>query len=204
MVTKAEQKEKTRRAILDAALKLLSADRSFSSLTLREVAREANIAPTSFYRHFHELEDLGLALVDESGLALRQLLRQARKLILAKGGVIRSSVETFMEYLEKNPNHFRLIIREKAGGSQRYRAAIKSEVDHFISELENDLVLISRQQNKLIANSRLVAEACVTIVFNLGGQALDIPKNKRPELAENIMLQLRMVMAGAQLLAGKK
>ncbi|MGL5267720.1 MAG: TetR family transcriptional regulator, partial [Plesiomonas shigelloides] len=52
MGVRAEQKERTRRALIDAAFSQLSVERSFSSLSLREVAREAGIAPTSFYRHF--------------------------------------------------------------------------------------------------------------------------------------------------------
>ncbi len=51
-------------------------ERSFASLSLREVAREAGIAPTSFYRHFRDVDELGLTMVDESGLMLRQLMRQ--------------------------------------------------------------------------------------------------------------------------------
>ena len=70
MSTRAEQKLRTRRALMDAALSQLSADRGFGSLSLREVAREAGIAPTSFYRHFSDLDELGLALVDEGGVAL--------------------------------------------------------------------------------------------------------------------------------------
>ncbi|MDT1817911.1 TetR family transcriptional regulator, partial [Acinetobacter baumannii] len=54
-------------------------ERSFASLSLREVAREAGIAPTSFYRHFRDVDELGLTMVDESGLMLRQLMRQARR-----------------------------------------------------------------------------------------------------------------------------
>lgn len=58
-------KEKTRRTLIDAAFSQLCANRSFSNLSLREVAREAGIAPTSFYRHFRDMEELGLTLVDE-------------------------------------------------------------------------------------------------------------------------------------------
>ena len=70
---RAQQKEKTRRLLIDAALNQLSAERSFSSLSLREVAKEAGLAPTSFYRHFSDMDELGLTLVDEAGLTLRQL-----------------------------------------------------------------------------------------------------------------------------------
>lgn len=61
---------------MEAAFSQLSAERSFASLSLREVAREAGIAPTSFYRHFRDVDELGLTMVDESGLMLRQLMRQ--------------------------------------------------------------------------------------------------------------------------------
>lgn len=67
MGVRAQQKEKTRRSLVEAAFSQLSAERSFASLSLREVAREAGIAPTSFYRHFRDVDELGLTMVDESG-----------------------------------------------------------------------------------------------------------------------------------------
>ena len=96
MGVRAQQKEKTRRSLVEAAFSQLSAERSFASLSLREVAREAGIAPTSFYRHFRDVDELGLTMVDESGLMLRQLMRQARQRIAKGGSVIRTSVSTFM------------------------------------------------------------------------------------------------------------
>ena len=74
-LSRQEQKLKTRRAIIDAAFSLLDEQRSLSSISLREVARAAGIAPTSFYRHFKDIDELGLTLVDEAGLNLRQLMR---------------------------------------------------------------------------------------------------------------------------------
>ena len=58
-----ERKEATRRAIVAAALTLLE-EQSFSALSLREVTREAGIAPTAFYRHFESMEALGLVLIE--------------------------------------------------------------------------------------------------------------------------------------------
>ena len=49
---RAQQKERTRRSLIDAAFNQLNAEQGFASLSLREVAREAGIAATSFYRHF--------------------------------------------------------------------------------------------------------------------------------------------------------
>lgn len=113
-------KRKTRRSLVEAAFSQLSAERSFASLSLREVAREAGIAPTSFYRHFRDVDELGLTMVDESGLMLRQLMRQARQRIAKGGSVIRTSVSTFMEFIGNNPNAFRLLLRERSALQRRF------------------------------------------------------------------------------------
>lgn len=201
--SRAEQKLRTRRALMDAALAQLSADRGFGSLSLREVAREAGIAPTSFYRHFSELDELGLALVDEGGVALRQLMRQARKRIARDGSAISTSVETFMEYLGNNANLFRLMLRERTGVSKPFRTAVKAEIDHFVTELVDDLNRFAEEQGKSLSDARLVAEAMVTLVFNQGAEALDATPTEREELKTKLKTELRMILVGAQTLARK-
>ncbi len=120
---RSQQKEVTRRAIIDAAISQLSADTSFASLSLREVARKAGIAPNSFYRHFKDMEELGLTLVDESGLTLRQLMRKARQRIKNNPSVIETSVKTFMEFTETSANILRLLFHERSGTTPALRTA---------------------------------------------------------------------------------
>ncbi|NVJ66705.1 MAG: HTH-type transcriptional repressor FabR [Gammaproteobacteria bacterium] len=197
---RALQKEQTRQSIIDAALGQLSADKSFSNLSLREVAREAGIAPTSFYRHFNDMEDLGLTLVDECGVTLRQLMRKARKRIERKGSVINTSIDTFMEFINSNTNVFRLLLRERSGTSLAFRNAIASEINHFKSEL-TDYLLSEGPYSK--SQAFALAEAMVTLVFNLGADALDMNQHERKALKQRIILQLRFINAGA-LLYNKK
>ncbi|HCM63261.1 MAG TPA: HTH-type transcriptional repressor FabR [Morganella sp. (in: Bacteria)] len=191
---RAKQKEKTRRALIEAAFSQLSAERSFTSLSLREVAREAGIAPTSFYRHFKDVDELGLTMVDESGLMLRQLMRQARQRIAKGGSVIRTSVATFMEFIGNNPNAFRLLLRERSGTSAEFRAAVAREIQHFIAELADYLELESKMPRQF---TELQAESMVTIVFSAGAEALDIDFDKRAHLEVRLVLQLRMIARGA-------
>jgi TetR/AcrR family transcriptional regulator, fatty acid biosynthesis regulator len=190
---RALQKEKTRRTLIEAAFRQLSAERSFSNLSLREVAREAGVAPTSFYRHFDGMDELGLTLVDEGGLLLRQLMRQARQRIAKKGSVIRTSVETFMEFIADSPNVFRLLLRERSGTSAAFRTAVVREMNHFSAELTEYLAStgISREA------ATIQAEASVILVFSSGAQALDLDSIEREALAERLILQLRIVAKGA-------
>lgn len=191
---RAQQKEKTRRQLIDAALGQLSAERSFSSLSLREVAKEAGLAPTSFYRHFSDMDELGLTLVDEAGLTLRQLMRQARQRIAKGGSVIKISVLTFMEFIEDNANIFRLLLRERSGTSPAFRAAVSREIHYFTLELGDYLQLANRLDAE-IAHQQ--ANAAVTIVFSAGADALDMNKKEREQLAHNITQQLRIIARGA-------
>ncbi len=193
MGIRAQQKEKTRRSLIDAAFSQLSANRSFSNLSLREVAREAGIAPTSFYRHFKDMDELGLTMVDEGGLLLRQLMRQARQRIVKEGSVIRTSVETFMEFIDSSPNVFRLLLRERSGTSFDFRAAVAREMQHFVAEMTE--YLISSGMSKEEAS--IQAEASVTLVFSSGAEALDLSKQEREELTERLVMQLRMIAKGA-------
>ena len=168
---RAIQKEKTRRALIDAAFNQLTAEKSFSNLSLREVAREAGIAPTSFYRHFRDMDELGLTMVDEAGLTLRQLMRQARKRIEIGGSVIVISVETFFEFIGNSPNVFRLLLRESSGTSQEFRTAAAREIKHFVDELAEYLAQSNHYSQYM---AYVQAEGMMTIVFTAGANALDM------------------------------
>lgn len=190
-----EQKQKTRRNIIDAAFKLLDAQKSLSAMSLREVAREAGIAPTSFYRHFQHIDELGLTLVDEAGLTLRQLMRQARVKIETGGGVINTSVDTFFEFIASNTNVFRLLLREHTGTSAAFRYAVLREIQHFTEELT-----AYTQANSGFSYQRafLQADAMVKIVFSAGAEAIEVSDEQRLLIAERVKAQLRFIAVGAR------
>jgi len=193
-VNRVQQKEKTRRLIIDAAFHLLSQERSFSSLSLREVTREAGIAPTSFYRHFTDMEELGLTLVDEGGVALRQLMRKARQRIRDKGSVITTSVETFMEFIHDSPYVFRLLLHERTGTSLAFRRAVSREFQYFVVELAD---YIQQVQGYTAEDAKLQSDAMVILVFNAGAEALDSSPIERKQLTLKAITQLRYIARGA-------
>lgn len=195
-----QQKQQTRQRIINAAFTLLDDNKSFTSISLREVARAANIAPTSFYRHFSDINELGLTLVDESGLALRQLMRQARQRLASGGSIIDISVNTFMEFILQNPNSFRLLLREHTGTSSAFRAAVMREIQHFTEELSDYIV---GQMGIGMSTANLQAEAMVKLVFSAGAEALDSEASTIDIIAERVKIQLRFIQAGALQFAKK-
>jgi AcrR family transcriptional regulator len=193
-ITRSQQKEKTRRAIIDSAVNQLSEEKSFASLSLREVAREAGIAPTSFYRHFKDMEELGLTLVDESGLALRQIMRKARQRFQKEGGVIVTSVKTFFEFTETYPNIFRLLFHERSGTTRALRNAVAREIKYFIVELTDYILTLDYDKDSAYTQ----AEAMVAVIFNAGAESIASKPSQRKELELRAIQQLRYIAAGAR------
>lgn len=127
------QKQKTRQALLDAALQLLE-EQSLSSLGLREVTRAVGVAPTAFYRHFRDTADLGVALVEETLGSLHATIGEA----LAENGDdvrIDRTVALIAELVRTSPAHVRFIARERYGGVQPVREAIGAQLRRFAEEV---------------------------------------------------------------------
>ncbi|HEY2345996.1 MAG TPA: HTH-type transcriptional repressor FabR [Xanthomonadaceae bacterium] len=198
--TRAEQKERTRLRLVEAALVLIGQGRSFSSLSLREVTREAGIVPAAFYRHFRDLDELGLALVEMGGATLRRLLRDARRNGLPPTGMLRGSVLIYKRFVEERSLVFRFIAGERGGGSRVIRDAIRSEENHFASEMVQDLRTLGTLPDLSTATMQMICGLVVTTMLNAASDILDLPPRqprREKELVNNFVRQLRVVFLGA-------
>ena len=200
MSQRAEQKSRTRDDLIAAGLKL-SAQKGFSALSLREVAVEAGITPAGFYRHFHDMEELGLAMLDEVGVSLRRLLRDARKRVAPGPDAVRLSVEAFLKFITENGNLFRLLLGERQGASSTFRKAIHAELDRFVSEMSLDLQRTHEAIQMPLRDPAITAEAIVALVFTLGAEGLDLPAHKQIGLAERLTIHVQTILRGSLLRA---
>jgi hypothetical protein len=133
-------------------------------------------------------------------MSLRQLVREARRRVdeSGKGSVIRASIQTFLEFVEKNENLFRLLLGEGSGSTPHFRRAISKEIKRFADDLAEDLVREAKETERPIAHVNHAAEAMVTVAFNLGASAIDLPHEERLAVIERIIVEVRMIMRGAQ------
>ena len=196
------QKRRTREALMEAALRLMSEGRSFTGLGLREVAREAGVVPTAFYRHFRDMDELGLSLVEEGGTTLRRLLREARRDGMPVSDVIRNSVQIYKSYLAEHPQEFLFVASERSGGSPVIRAAVRREVDHFTSEMAQDLRDLDYLPHLSMETLQLICGLVVNVMLSAVADILDLPpKQPRVEAAliDTFVRQLRLVFLGASI-----
>jgi AcrR family transcriptional regulator len=193
-----ERKQRTRRALLDAALELLE-EQGFSSISLRQVTRTAGVVPTAFYRHFADMEELGLALIDESFRTLRAMLREARTGGSMDGRAIHNSVEILVGYVHEHRNHFRFIVRERFGGVASLRQAIGGEIRMFGSDLASDLARVPALDRWRGEDLRLLAGLIVSLMVQTTEEILEAPPSDLAGYEETMSRarrQLRMITLG--------
>jgi AcrR family transcriptional regulator len=196
--TRQERKQRTRRALLDAALELLE-EQSFSSLSLREVTRAVGIVPTAFYRHFADMEELGLVLIDESFGTLRAMIRAARSDPRTYEHAIRNSVEVLVRFVHEHAAHFRFIARERFGGVAVLRQAIRAEIRLFASELAIDLSRFPYLNRWPTEDLQLLAGLIVNAMVSTAEAILDAPPadpTAEAEIVATAERQLVMIMLG--------
>lgn len=168
-----EQKYQTRRTLMRAALTLMTEGSGFGELSLRGVTREAGLAPTAFYRHFENMEELGLSLVDETFVTLRRMLRDVWRHTDGYRHVIRSSVAVYVEYLQSNVDVFSFVVRERHGGTGVLRAAIQRELRYFAMELAAAIGPEPRIAHLSDQDRETAAHLIVSTVANFTGDLVD-------------------------------
>ncbi len=191
----------SREDVIAAALKLLGPHRSVSSLSLREVARAADIAPNSFYRQFRDMDELSVALIDMAGSSLRQLIGEARRRARIHGSVVRGSVEAFMQQLGSDDRLLHILLREGTVGSDAFKQAVDRQLRFFEEELRLDLMRLAAANHTGLYEPALTAKAITRLVFAMGATAMDLPAEQHSGLTEQLIIMVRIILTGTRALA---
>ncbi|MGW1891003.1 TetR family transcriptional regulator [Streptomyces sp. NPDC002004] len=189
------QKQKTRQALLDAALALL-AEQSLSSLGLREVTRAVGVAPTAFYRHFRSIADLGVALVEEALGSLHPMIGSALAASGDSGERIDLSVELIARHVREYPEHVRFIARERHGGVQPVREAIDGQLARFAEEVSAELARHPESEGWSDDDLLMLAELYVNHMVMTASAFLDAGPEEQERLASVARRQMRLVSLG--------
>jgi TetR/AcrR family transcriptional regulator, fatty acid biosynthesis regulator len=166
---KREEKERVRVSLLHAAL-ALGATHGFASLGLREVARAADIAPTSFYRHFADMLELGAALVDE---LVEPVLDELAACVTPgdRTASARALSAAVLALAEREPALLRFVIAERVGAFLPLRKAL---ADRF------------EQLARTLAADRARADTSLALLLDGFARALDAAPAERAGVGERL------------------
>ncbi|MFJ9949831.1 TetR family transcriptional regulator [Kitasatospora sp. NPDC091207] len=192
------QKQQSRRALLDAGLRLL-ADQNLASLGVREVTRAAGLSPAAFYRHFPDLAALGVALVEESLASLHVMIRS----VLAEAGGSEELIDRAVDVIERHVRghrpHVRFLARERHGGVRQVREAIDVELGRFAAEVGEALALQPVSRGWSDEDLRMLAELYVDHMVSTAAALLEAQEGdpaRERRIAATARLQLRLISLG--------
>jgi AcrR family transcriptional regulator len=190
--------------LIAAALKLVGPHRSISTLSLREIAREAGIAPNSFYRHFRDIDELAVALIELAGTSLRKVLSDARLRASSERSIVQTSIDAFMEQLSIGDGFLPILLREGRAGSIAFKQAVERQLCFFEVELQRDLVRLASLSDYTLHEPALAARAITRLVFAMASVAIDLPLAEQQQKMAETITMIRMILAGAQTMAEAK
>lgn len=199
-VSRSDRKEATRHRILMAALQLVEGGRSPSELGLREVARAAEMAAPSLYNHFADMDELGLALVDECLTRLRALVRTARREMedFPLEEALRILLDRFLGYLQEYETVLRLLIQQWFNANPEYRRTIRREMSLMRQDLAEHMSQSAAPKGvaggDFAAESDAIFSFLITYILN----AMDMDQQKRVERLKLLERQVLMVLLGGQ------
>lgn len=208
-----------KRLLMEAALRLASSRRSLSSIGLRELAREAGLNPNTFYRHFADVDDLGLAIIRDIATQLRQPLRALRReaaerapaagaaahlplgLDFARGQrVCQETVRLFFDFVEQNPEAFVIGVRELHGPSPVLREALGKVMDDFGADMAEDIAQFHLLPNVPEAEVEQLSRAISRQLFQQSLDYLELPEGRREEVCALAERQILLLFTGASVL----
>lgn len=196
-ISRREQKEQTRERLLSAALEL-SDERSIRLLSLREIARAAGVTPNAFYRHFDDVESLGMALVDQSLEKLRELVDSSRT--PTGSGLTGQQMATILvDYVREYRRHFRFLARERFGSTPSLRVAINDALQGFTDDLAADLGRMPALSGQDPARLDALASLIMTIMISTVEEVLEGPPGDHEferEVLARTELKFGIVAAG--------
>lgn len=189
------QKQQSRRALLDAALGLLE-HQNLSGLGVREVTREAGLSPAAFYKHFRDLAELAVVLVEESLASLHGLVRSV---LAEQGGPearIDRTVDVIADHVREHRAHVRFLARERHGGVRTVREAIAAELDRFATEVAAGLAAQPASGGWSPADLRMLSRLYVEHLVATAAALLEAAPEDRPGVADVARTQLRLIGVG--------
>ena len=190
-----------RKRLIDAALSLSYHKRSFSSLGIREISREAGLSAPAFYRHFEDLADLGTAVIQEVEDSVLAAFREVRKSTEAEAELdIRPMlIRRFFEWAAENPMHIVVGASEAFGSLEKMRAGLKSTIMNVAKDIVTD-----RRISALLPDlpEKHLNELMYTIAQNIFFMAVDYVEqpDDRPAVFDKALRTVDVIFLGAHAL----
>jgi TetR/AcrR family transcriptional regulator, fatty acid biosynthesis regulator len=188
-----------KRRLIEAALRLTAQGTSFSSLGIRELAREAGLNHNTFYRHFENLEELTLTAARHISRQLMDGLRDVRARAARHSDATQGAVDYFFDLVARDPAPFLVGLRELHGGSLPIRRLMRQIVAEIAAESVEQIVEMQLAPGLSEESLLQVTQPITYYMFYRALEFLDAPE-QRSRIARDTVRFIRQQFLGAMAL----
>jgi len=144
-----------REEILDVSKELLL-KHGFSKISMRKIAKKADVTATSIYLHFENKDDLLLVLVEESIANLNKVLRSALDETASPIEQLESLADAYVGYAMENPQEYEIIYMVRPEEMPKYPKE-KFQLVREIYELLAGIIERGKERNLFDVEDPLVS-----------------------------------------------
>lgn len=155
-----------RRTQLVEVAKMVFAEFGYDGASVEEIAARARVSKPIVYEHFGGKEGLYAVVVDRETARLLEMITNRLGPDIGAREQVRSSAMAFLDYIEADPDGFRVLIRDSpAGFSGGGMAGLLSDV---AAKAEEVLDGFFRESGLALEMAPLYAHALVGMVVHVG------------------------------------
>lgn len=132
---RAQTREQNRRDILDAARRVF-AELGYGATTVRDIIRATSLASGTFYNYFKSKEEVFQALRDETALAIRPSLREARAKAETLEAFLAGTFRTFFGHVAANGGNLSATKHSEAPHVRVYTPEIVAGFEELRQDIE--------------------------------------------------------------------
>jgi AcrR family transcriptional regulator len=173
-----------REQLLDIG-RTLFAERGLDGTSVEEIAAAAGVSKPVVYEHFGGKEGLYAVVVDREFEKLLALVTDSLAEAIHYRGKLEKAALALLEYIEENPDGFRILVRDSHGGTGT--GSYASLLSEIAGEVEYVLAQEFERYDYDEKFAPMYAQMLVGMVALTGQWWLDVRKPKREEVAAHVV-----------------
>jgi AcrR family transcriptional regulator len=158
-LTRAQQRERTRAALIDAAVHVVG-DQGYEGASVTAITRRAGVAQGTFYNYFESREDLFDRLLPELSKDMLERIRVAASGARTEPEREEASMRAYFDYLRDVPQFYRILYEAEIFAPAAHRAHIDRIARGYTRELQR-----ARERGEILAYTRRDLESVVYMLM---------------------------------------
>jgi AcrR family transcriptional regulator len=194
-----ETRQLNKQRLIQATLRLVAVDGAFDGLSLRSICKEADMPPTSFYRYFASIDELGVAAASHFVADVNVQIRKVRRETdVRQAHAFLITVEKFLSHVSNNPNVYKFLITSRFSKNTELAKCIYNAIDLIIDDLEKDLIAMAKLLDVELYHPEIISKLIIVNSINAAESLVCAPSSETlSELAKKFVREHWMIFAGS-------